>query len=260
MNRTSEFFSYLKQIPPRNDVRSPPSSKPSKFSISARDIKSRLLYATDSIETLRSLMKNGNVLNQDETQIQELIFNLNEDIRTINQKIQELEQIKPQPQYAYNIAQSLRRVLATITEDFKAAIQERSEAIQKIKQRRQNFGVSTSPKSYSTTYSVDNDEVEIPMQSTMMEKQQRERYDMVRNVEQAINEISQMFVRLSEIIASQDYEVFRIDQNTEEALSNIREGQNQLVKYYEKIKGNKCLMLKIFAVLIVFSLVFILII
>ncbi|KAH0795202.1 putative syntaxin 5 [Histomonas meleagridis] len=259
MNRTSEFFNYLKQSPHQNVSQSRPPKSPSKFTAAANDIKSRLLYASDSIDTLRSQMKNESSFFQDEPQIQELIFNLNQDIGFINKKILELEQMKPQPPHGYNVAQSLRRVLVAITEDFKTVIQERSESIQEISQRRQNFGTTNAPTTFSTTYSAD--EVEIPMQGLMMEEQhQRERYDMVRNVEQSINEISQMFVRLSEIIASQDYEVFRIDQNTEDALNSVKEGQRQLMDYFTKIKGNKCLMLKIFAILIVFSLVFILIV
>lgn len=261
MNRTSEFFRYLKQeLPNTQRPARPIVRKQSPFSEASHDVNQRLIHASESITTIQSLMKSGNILGQDDEQIRDLIVNLNHDLGIINEKIKAIEQMKSQPQHAFNVAQSLRRGLASLTEDFNKIVKERSEKIQKITKRRQNYGSSSfGTTSFNTSYG-NSDEVEIPMQSTVMEEQQRERYDIVRNVEQSINEISQMYVRLSEILAAQDYDVFRIDANTEDALTSIKEGHNQLLKYYDRIKGNKCLMLKIFLVIIVFSLIFILII
>jgi len=45
----------------------------------------------------------------------------------------------------------------------------------------------------------------------------------------------------------------------ENALDNVMEGQKQMEAYYQKVKNNKWFILKIFAVLFVFALIFILI-
>lgn len=261
MNRTSDFFRYLKQeLPSAPRQRTPALRKPTPFSAAARDVNQRLVHASESIAAIRSLMRSGNILGQDDAQIRDLIVSLNRDLGEINDRIKSIEQMKSQPQHAFNVAQSLRRSLAALTEDFNAIVRERSENIQRITKRRQNYGAAGyAPTAFSTSYSSAG-EVEVQMQSTAAEEQQRERYDMVRSVEQSINEISQMYVRLSEILAAQDYDVFRIDANTEEALTSVQKGHAQLVNYYNRIKGNKCLMLKIFLVIFVFSLVFILIV
>jgi len=49
----------------------------------------------------------------------------------------------------------------------------------------------------------------------------------------------------------------RIDHNVEDAEANILEGERQLLSYWQSISSNRWLMLKIFAVLIVFFIVFV---
>ncbi|OHT06634.1 SNARE domain containing protein [Tritrichomonas foetus] len=261
MNRTSEFFKYLKQE--RQSSEQPKISQTRKqtpFSDGAQDVNRRLIHASETISTLRSLVKGGNILGQDDIQIQELIVNLNKELGIIDQRIKDVEKMKSQPQHAANVAQALRRNLAMVTEDFKSVIQERSEIIQKLTERRKNIGTaSSSPAAFATLYG-NGDEVEIPMQGQALIEQQRERYDMVRNVEQSITEILDMLVKLSEIIASHDYEIDRIDQFATETMDGIEKGHSELIKYFDKVKSNKCLMLKIFAILIFFAIIFILII
>ena len=90
--------------------------------------------------------------------------------------------------------------------------------------------------------------------------QEQERYDMVRNVEQSISEITDMLVRLSEIIASHDYSIDRIDDMANDTMNSLERGHTELEKYWNRVRSNKCLMLKIFLILIVFALIFILIV
>lgn len=270
MNRTSEFFKYLNQernTPNYQLHPLQPQRQRNPFSDKIHDINHRLHFTAESIEELRVLVRGDNILGQNDTKIQNLIISLNRDIGTIDQMIQQIEQMKSQPQNSASVAQNLRRNLAALTQDFKTIIQERGELIEKqMERRRTTIGAtSISPISNSTNfsdlvYAGDDDEVEIPMQNQMLFEQQQERYGMVRNVEQSISEITDMLIRLSEIIASHDYEIDRIDAAANETISSLEKGQTELLKYYEKVKSNKCLMLKIFAILIVFSLIFIIIV
>ncbi|KAK8882120.1 Syntaxin-5 [Tritrichomonas musculus] len=269
MNRTSEFFKYLNQERSTNAIqRHNQPRRQTPFSDLSQDINRRLLHCSETIDTLSSLVRGGNILGQDDVQIQELIVTLNKDLAIIDQKIKEIEKMKSQPQHAEKVAQSLRRNLASVTEDFKSVIQERAEMKEKLAERRKrNIGTSSYSSSYgnspsfSTVYGGNDDEVEIPMGTTqMLVEQQQERYDMVRNVEQSISEISDMLVRLSQIIASHDYSIDRIDDMANETMNSLEKGQAEIEKYWKRVKSNKCLMLKIFLVLIVFALIFILIV
>ena len=141
--------------------------------------------------------------------------------------------MRSQPQHAEKVTQNLRRNLASVNEDFKNVIQERGEMIEKLVERRKrNIGASSygsyaNSSSFSSVYGRNDDEVEIPMASNqMLIEQQQERYDMVRNVEQSIFEIMDMLVRLSEIIASHDYSIDRIDDMANNIMNSLERGHN----------------------------------
>jgi t-SNARE complex subunit (syntaxin) len=72
--------------------------------------------------------------------------------------------------------------------------------------------------------------------------------------------VAKLVSQLSEMIIRDDYAIQRIDEQTEQALSCMENAQTELERLYEKVKGNKCLMLKAFAALIVAALIFILIV
>ena len=49
----------------------------------------------------------------------------------------------------------------------------------------------------------------------------------------------------------------RIDENVEDTLSNVTSAQAQLLKYLNSISSNRWLVLKVFAVLLVFLVLFV---
>jgi hypothetical protein len=49
----------------------------------------------------------------------------------------------------------------------------------------------------------------------------------------------------------------RIDENVDETLSNVTSAQAQLLKYFNGMNSNKWLLLKVFSVLMVFLLLFV---
>lgn len=264
MNRTTEFFNHLRVELQKTPyiARQQVYKTNSQFSITTRDIQSHLSHTSDSIDTLRNLIESDNVLGTNDQQIQELILALNSSFGMIMAKIDNVSKMNPQNQsHANNVAQSLRQNLQVLSEEYQRIITNRSQKIaEKNERRRQTIGtISSTPINYSTLYGS-NDEVEIPIQQQETVEQQRERYDMVRDVERSVSEISQLFVQLADIISQHDYAIDRIDQNTQEAINNMDKGLNQLKDYYNKVKGNKKLMIKIFAILLVFAIVFILIV
>lgn len=88
----------------------------------------------------------------------------------------------------------------------------------------------------------------------------QDRNQAAQNIQRETLNIVSLFAQLQQLIAGQDDMIRRIDQYTQEALDNTEEGTKQLESYYQKIKGNRRLMIKIFIVLMIFVLTFIVII
>lgn len=262
MNRTSEFFTYLRREelkgPLRNQIRQAPNNY-LQFSEASKEVRQRLMHARDSVHELFLKIRKGNIFGEDEERINEIIISLNHDLAQVETKISSLYNIKSKPQNYKDAIQTLQQNLSDITKDFQTLIKKRSEISTKIQERRQNITAPIHQSNYFPT--MYNDETEVPMyQDTQVIQETRERYDLVRNVEQSITEIASMFQKLSQMIASQEYDVQRIDENANDASTNLLKGTKQLEKFYEKTKKNRWLIMKIGAVLIVFALIFILII
>jgi len=81
----------------------------------------------------------------------------------------------------------------------------------------------------------------------------------IESIETTIAELGQIFTQLATMVAEQRETVQRIDADTLDIASNVSGAQRELLKYYASISSNRWLMLKVFGVLIVFFLVFILV-
>jgi len=79
----------------------------------------------------------------------------------------------------------------------------------------------------------------------------------VENLEGAIEDVAEMFQEFAVVLEQQREMVLRIDENVDAALVDVEIGQSELVKYYQSISSNRGLMLKIFLVLAVFAVLFI---
>ncbi|KAF8898952.1 t-SNARE [Infundibulicybe gibba] len=81
----------------------------------------------------------------------------------------------------------------------------------------------------------------------------------IESIETTIAELGQIFTQLANMVAEQRETVERIDADTIDIAANIEGGHNELIKYLDRISSNRWLMMKVFGVLIVFFLVFILV-
>ncbi|KAF8516542.1 t-SNARE [Hysterangium stoloniferum] len=100
------------------------------------------------------------------------------------------------------------------------------------------------------------------MQMQITEQQDtyiQSRSTAIESIESTIAELGQIFTQLATMVAEQRETVQRIDADTLDIASNVSGAQRELLKYYASISSNRWLMLKVFGVLIVFFLVFILV-
>jgi len=81
--------------------------------------------------------------------------------------------------------------------------------------------------------------------------------EALHNVESTILELSNIFTQLATMVSQQGELAIRIDENMDDTLSNVEGAQGALLKYLNRISSNRWLMIKIFFVLVIFLLIFV---
>jgi len=115
--------------------------------------------------------------------------------------------------------------------------------------RRQSSG--EPPASPSTQTQLQQQMV--PLQDSYMQS----RAEALQNVESTILELSNIFTQLATMVSQQGELAIRIDENMDDTLSNVEGAQGALLKYLNRISSNRWLMIKIFFVLVIFLLIFV---
>ncbi|KAJ4830976.1 Syntaxin-31 [Turnera subulata] len=103
------------------------------------------------------------------------------------------------------------------------------------------------------------------MEMSMLQQQvapRQENYSQSRavalhNVESTITELSGIFTHLATMVAQQGELAIRIDDNMDESLTNVENARGALLRHLNQISSNRWLLIKIFAVIIIFLIVFI---
>lgn len=63
----------------------------------------------------------------------------------------------------------------------------------------------------------------------------------------------------AEMVSQQGEQIQRIDADTEDVLENVQGAQRELLKYWNRVSGNRWLVAKMFGVLMIFFLLWVLI-
>jgi hypothetical protein len=262
MDRTAEFRQFLSRECPR-PARLALSRSKSQFIEIAAETRTRLHSAGNSLAELRSKIRASGSFDHEEWEINDLMRSLQVELSSVDQRIRDLDQFiktaaaSAKPRNAAFVLQTLRESLCSIGADFRFAVQERAEKIEEYHRRRRH--ICARPREEPPD-AVFHEEASAHKEELVLVEANRERLDLIRCVESSVAQVSTMFTQLNELIEAQHFDIVRIDQDAEAAIANVESGHGQLVKYYDKIKGNKILILKIFAVLVVGAIVFVLII
>jgi syntaxin 5 len=109
-----------------------------------------------------------------------------------------------------------------------------------------------------------------PFSSSSMQQQQMmvaqqdtyltSRQEALHQVESTIVELGSIFQQLAHMVHEQGEMAVRIDENVDDTLTNVEAGQAQLLKYLNTISSNRWLMLKVFGIImmaIMFFLMFV---
>ncbi|XP_031558572.1 syntaxin-5-like [Actinia tenebrosa] len=232
------------------------------------------------IQELTYIIKQDiNGLNQQIAQLQELV------------KSKSHTEGKHQQTHSNTVVLTLQSKLATMSKDFKSVLEVRTENLKQQKERRDQFsqgGVSES----ITTASMPGtsvlqrsnargngvmkggaDHVAIdmggsehsPLMNEMNQMQAFEEQDTyissranaMQSIESTIVELGSIFSQLANMVKEQEEQIQRIDANVETTEMNVEAAHGEILKYFQSVSSNRWLIIKIFLVLIIFFVIFV---
>ncbi|KAJ3425891.1 syntaxin-5 [Anaeramoeba flamelloides] len=298
-NRTEEFFAFansMKQNYSLNKTKNKNQTKntgKNEFFQITFQIGRQIHLTCLKLADLSKLAKSTSLYNDPTLQIQTLTHEIKEEIQTLNRQLESVEilashnkerQNRQTKQHTSEVVGSLKGQLANTTQTFQEVLLERTENLKKQQERRSKFidnssffSVNNNTSGRKISYAIDENEANssnlgfgidiienennnFNNQNSMQTVSYREsRVNVVEDIEKTIHEIGTIFSRLANLIQNQDTQIEWIDQNVDETLENIEQGEKELRKYLNGISSNRWLIFKIFAILIVFILIFVLI-
>ncbi|KAF2270955.1 t-SNARE [Lojkania enalia] len=87
----------------------------------------------------------------------------------------------------------------------------------------------------------------------------QQRGQAIEAIESTITELGSIFGQLAQMVSEQGEQIQRIDANTEDVVDNVQGAQRELMKYWSRVQGNRWLVAKMFGVLMIFFLLWVLI-
>ncbi|KAF2757593.1 putative ER-golgi SNARE complex subunit [Pseudovirgaria hyperparasitica] len=87
----------------------------------------------------------------------------------------------------------------------------------------------------------------------------QQRGEAIEMIERTIGELGGMFSQLAQMVSEQGEQIQRIDADTEDVVDNVEGAQRELMKYWNRVSGNRWLVAKMFGVLMIFFLLWVLI-
>ncbi|MGH0181480.1 UNVERIFIED_CONTAM: hypothetical protein FKN15_006523, partial [Acipenser sinensis] len=83
------------------------------------------------------------------------------------------------------------------------------------------------------------------------------RADTMQNIESTIVELGSIFQQLAHMVKEQEETVQRIDAHVEDTQLHVEGAHGEILKYFQSVTSNRWLLIKIFLILIVFFIVFV---
>ncbi|XP_006118306.1 syntaxin-5 isoform X1 [Pelodiscus sinensis] len=291
-DRTQEFLSACKSLQSRQNGLQP--NKPtlnamrqrSEFTVIAKRIGKDLSNTFAKLEKLTILAKRKSLFDDKAVEIEELTYIIKQDINSLNKQIAQLQEFvrakgsqsgRHVQTHSNTIVVSLQSKLASMSNDFKSVLEVRTENLKQQRSRREHFSrtpMSTLPLAAGNLggSAMLQDEprragdVAIDMDSRTNQQLQlideqdsyiQSRADTMQNIESTIVELGSIFQQLAHMVKEQEETIQRIDANVEDAQLNVEAAHSEILKYFQSVTSNRWLMVKIFLILIVFFIIFV---
>ncbi|EHK22716.1 uncharacterized protein TRIVIDRAFT_71193 [Trichoderma virens Gv29-8] len=266
----------------------------SDFARKAAEIGRGISATMGKLEKLAQLAKRRTLFDDRPVEINELTFVIKQDLSSLNQQIGALQTMSKQQhpkadqegEHNKNVVYLLQGKLTDVSVNFKDVLEARTKNIQASRSRTENFISSVSQhaqpslqQSASPLYGTPNRASPAPGNDTlslnpgpmgdqqllMMEEASttntyiQQRGEAIEAIERTINELGGIFSQLATMVSEQSEMIERIDANTEDVVDNVEGAQRELMKYWSRVSSNRWLIAKMFGVLMIFFLLWVLV-
>ncbi|KAL7787936.1 t-SNARE [Trichoderma ceciliae] len=266
----------------------------SDFARKAAEIGRGISATMGKLEKLAQLAKRRTLFDDRPVEINELTFVIKQDLSSLNQQIGALQAMSKQQhpkadqegEHNKNVVYLLQGKLTDVSVNFKDVLEARTKNIQASRSRTENFISSVSQhaqpslqQSASPLYGTPNRASPAPGSDTlslnpgpmgdeqlmMMEEANptntyiQQRGEAIEAIERTINELGGIFSQLATMVSEQSEMIERIDANTEDIVDNVEGAQRELMKYWSRVSSNRWLIAKMFGVLMIFFLLWVLV-
>lgn len=290
--RTSEFASIVQGVKQKKEGSLPSAigrrnttakknAEKSQFFVRASQIGKDISETAEKLDRLQKLAKKRSLFDDPTIEIQELTSIINQDIKNLNNQISVLHKINSEKKnkqvqsHTETILDSLKNKLRFTTKDFSEILELRTENLKAQQKEKETYTGSQSPafggrramesplyKQQAGNYANDQTSGDIVIampQSALMtsERYVSSRGEAVQNIERTITELQGIFSQLANLVAEQGELIERIDHNVDSSVMNIDSAQNELLKYLSSVSSNRWLIVKLFLVMIVFVVLFV---
>ncbi|KAJ4147255.1 hypothetical protein LMH87_001791 [Akanthomyces muscarius] len=268
----------------------------SDFARKAAEIGRGISSTMGKLEKLAQLAKRRTLFDDRPVEINELTFVIKQDLSSLNQQIGALSMMSKQQhpkgadqegEHNKNVVYLLQGKLTDVSVNFKDVLEARTKNIQASRSRTENFisnvsqhtQPSVQQSSASPLYGTPNRASPAPgagsdtlslnpvsdNQMLMMEEAQpantyiQQRGEAIEAIEKTIGELGSIFGQLATMVSEQSEMIQRIDANTEDVVDNVEGAQRELLKYWSRVSSNRWLIAKMFGVLMIFFLLWVLV-
>jgi len=273
------------------------STSHSEFSKRASAIGMGIHSTSQKLQKLAQLAKRTSMFDDPAEEINELATIVKHDIQALNQSITDLQTFlgntgnKQSADHSSHVVDNLRSRLKDATKEFKDVLTLRTDNL-KVHQERKSLFASTDPgkqalyqpgasflpqnarKSLRAAKGDMGEQQPLlnadPVNNRGMDQAQMQlaqpdayltsRQEALHQVESTILELGNIFQQLASMVHEQGEMAVRIDENVDETLTQVEAGQAQLLKYLNTISSNRWLLLKVFGIImlaLIFFLVFV---
>uniref|UniRef100_A0AAZ3QUL1 Syntaxin 5 n=1 Tax=Oncorhynchus tshawytscha TaxID=74940 RepID=A0AAZ3QUL1_ONCTS len=235
------------------------------------------------LEKLTIFAKRKSLFDDKAVEIEELTYI----VKTVRRDIAQLQGLVRSRQsqngkhlqtHSNTIVVSLQSKLASMSNDFKSVLEVRTENLKEQKTRRDQFSqalASSSSHLHASNFSnslllLDDckktGEVSVDMEFCASQQLQlineQDSYiqrlaDTMQNIESTIVELGSIFQQLAHMVKEQEETVQRIDAHVKDSQLNVDMAHSEILVYFQSVSSNRWLMVKIFLILIVFFIVFV---
>jgi len=295
MDRTHEFNTVAESVRTKQNTTKPAAGKKtlnqqrSQFSQAASKIGREIYDTSEKLTKLTMLAKKKSLFDDPAVEIEELTFIIKQNIQNLNKEIVALREYtksgaanKQNAAHSDTIVAYLNTKLAATAKGFKDVLQVRTENLKTQHEKKLRFtgssinSLATPSRSQSESVLYKSNlenlpespvrsggdvSINMPQQMMMVRHQQEDytssRATAVENIERTIVELGGVFQQLATLVAEQGDKLQRIDENIDNSAVYVDRGHSALLKVLHNVSSNRMLIVKLFLVLIVFAVIFI---